>query len=343
MKNKEFIEKYIESEVKPNIQKEWKWLINSDLANKKEELSFNPSVIQHVLIKRGQKKLSMNTIKTRYDQLKTIYQYGKEHEQVKFNPFTMFDLVSLQEAVDMYYLNNKERYLTMDDINVFLYALLKDKRTQKHTILNVSLLLIAASSGIDRIEIVRLKISDFDLKHCLLKLPNGCKKPISKKLVDIVRYYIWQCDKKLFFEDYLIAGREQYDNLEEYKKAQKAIVATTVQTIRRIGQQLGFGIVQVSDLLHSGFIRYLKANMDMDTIIDVYSVKGVGNEKNITAMMFAKIVIEYYYRFANYYPEGEGFPIKYSNDIIGKTIGYLYQDKEYYDCRSKKLVEETFR
>lgn len=342
MKNKEFIENYIESEVKANIQKEWQWLVGSDLANEEEELSFNPSVIQHVLIKRTQKKLTMNTIKNRYDQLKRLYNYGEEHGQVKFNPFSIFELVSLQQSVDMYYLNNKERYLTIDDIDIFLYSLL-ERRIQKNTLLNTTLLLVAAYNGIDRIEIARLKISDFDFKHCLLRLPNGSKKPISKKLVDVVKYYIWQCDQNLFFEDYLIAGREQYDNLEQYKKAQKAIVATTVQTIRRVGDQLGFGIVQVSDLLHSGFIRYLKANMNMNTIIDVYSVTGVGNEKNITAMMFAKIVIEYYYRFANYYPEGEGFPIKYSNDIIGKTIGYLYRDKEYYDCRSKKLVEETFR
>lgn len=343
MKNKEFIENYIENEVKKITQGKWAWLLNSDLANEDEELNFNPGVIQHALIKRPQKgKLSMNAIKRRYDQLKKLYAYGEKHGQIRFNPFSIFELVSLQRSIDMYYLANKERYLTIDNINEFLHTLSNSKRMQKKTLLNVTLFLVAAYNGIDKTEIVKLKRSDFDLKNGLLKLPNGYQKPISEEFVGVVKYYLWQCDSNLFFEDYLIAGREQYDDLEEYKKVQNSIVVTTADAIKKIGKQLGFGLTQINDLLYSGFVQYLKDNVDMNTIMNVYSVNGVGNKRNITSMMFSKAVIGYYYRYADYYPEGENFPIKYSNYVIGNTIGYLYQDKEYCDYRNKKLVEETF-
>ena len=343
MENKKFIENYIMNEVKKGQQNRWAWVINSELSNEKETLSFNPSSIQHALIKRPQKgKLTMNAICRRYAQLEKLYKYGEEHGQVKFNPFRVFELVSLQEAVDMYYLANKERYLTKENINEFLYCLSDNSRIHKNVLLNTTLVLIAAYHGVSKLEIMQLKVSDFDLDKKLLILPNGNKKPIDTELVDMIKYYLWQTDSDLFFEDYLIAGKEQYSNIEEYKKNQKSAVSTAITTIKKFGDWLGFGLVQIQDIMYSGFIRYLKANMDMDTIIDIYSIHALGNEKDIRSVMFFKVAIEYYYRFCDYYPTGKNFTSRQGNEIIGNTIGYLYQDKEYYDCKSQKLVDETF-
>ena len=106
------------------------------------------------------------------------------------------------------------------------------------------------------------------------------------------------------------------------------------------GNTLSYEKLTTIDVINSGFIQYLKSKMDIKAIADLYYVKSKeGIARSVIARQFSDIAIDFYY---NYYISYRLKKKQFSDrqTVIGKTIGYLYNDEDYKQYRVYQVMTE---
>lgn len=341
--NKEFCENYIKDKISPSKHYQWRWVLDSEIANDEAILPYNVETIQQAILlsNKRNRAMTMASISFKYDQLKKLYNYADTCGQLKYNPFKRENFINLQQIVDIYFTDRiNTNYVTpnkLDELVIDLSLGRAASQTRAHAILFIA----ALYDGISVDALKKIKFSDFDLKNNTILLPTQKTKPISKRLADALKYYQWVMNIDDAFEDFVLIPNKKCQDFEEYQDQQKRIDTIVRPVISRIGNHQNLQKLSRTDILQSGFIQYLKSRMDMESIVELYRVETKPYiQRSFIALSFNQVAIEYYYQYYQFYKNYDTpYNFSYRKAIIGQTTGYLYKDDDYLEYRTNKVMD----